>query len=166
MANYRIILVDWRDKDHINKVIADNGFPIELVPDADADCLIVTTWIENYNPSNFLEKYWGEDIFRPMRETEQDFRCIYGTDVLYHKTLQRSNYDDIMEKVCVLSKTNWLKADIGHDYDLLLYDNGKEILVSPYHLAAKGNWDKLPEMADIKRIVKESRKNDPRFPND
>ena len=135
---YRILLADYNDRDFLKIIIAREGFPIELksLP----DCLEVITWIKDYNPENFLEAYWGEDIFRPMRETRQDFASVMGSlypdpVMKFHEILRGESwiYNSRLEMVCVSSRTNWL-----------------EVKIEPTEYI---NLMKLPEIDIIKKVI-------------
>jgi hypothetical protein len=168
MSDYLILWADSNDYSYLKKIVADNGFPIEVEYFVSQDEVRVSTWIKDYNSSDFLHAYWNETevksksqvAARGYIELKQDLQSIYGVKEGEHffNTMLNNNLI-LFERVCVASRTKWLAACFDCEDTLTVYSqaDGKKIEVSPYHLLAKGNWDKLPEMAAIKCVMNAGR---------
>jgi hypothetical protein len=145
MDKYVVICVDFRDYDFIKKIIADEGFPIEM--EHQPHCIRLVTWIKDYDPSPFLQAYWGEEKFRPYVTNSTAYLEARGVDAA-------REYNEFL-RIVVNSKPRRLATEIGHDYRLNLYSPSekKEYYPTAYELFINGNIDNIPEMAAIKQVL-------------
>jgi hypothetical protein len=138
MDKYTVLWILKENEKVVRKIIADEGFPIELIEEP--NCFKLVTWIKDYNPIDFLEKYWGEEKCRGMREARQDYCSIHGSKAAadYDKVLAENNYNLTIETVVVRSKPRWFKVELPSSFFEFKFDFDKN----------------LPEIAAIKEVIK------------